>query len=190
MSVKKSTTRTTFLILALAFVSALLIAGVTYTACGISEDGNQPSAIECDEAEKSSISGRVIIKSDVQTIPDTRAGGGLVVAIPSGEFTLLLDEAEIENWEGSLRSARLRICKELFEAHTQASAKLQPDGSYCLPLPPGSSVVCLANLGETRPELFPVNVQGCLEIVIYEGQRYNLNIYFGLGGVTSPYYSR
>ena len=152
----------------------------------MSQDGNQssPSPIECDGATNSSISGRVIIKSDVQTIPDSSPGSGLVVAIPSGEFALLLDEAEIENWEGSLRSARFRISEEVFAARTETSAKLQPDGSYCLPLPPGGYVVCLANLGEIHPELFPIDVKGCLDIVIYEGEKSNRDIFFGLGGVT------
>jgi hypothetical protein len=136
-----------------------------------------------EPAEKSSVTGKVLHKSDVMTIPDTPYSQGMVLAVSGESFPALLKQVGIV--PGSQR-IQFAMSNELFSSYVSASAELKGNGSYTLQLDPGKYALCVGNLGAPppNPEAFPVYVYGCLNVLVKTGEERFIDIFFGIGGVT------
>ena len=134
-------------------------------------------------AEKSSVTGKVLHKSDVMTIPDTPYSQGMVLAVSEDSFPALLKHVGIV--PGSQR-IQFAMSNELFSSYVSTSAELKQNGNYTLELNPGNYALCVGNLGAPppNPEAFPVYVYGCLEVSVKSGDKKSIDIFFGVGGVT------
>ena len=129
--------------------------------------------------DKAYISGKVIHKSDVMTIPDSPYSSGLILAVSSESLMSLLDHAETPNLEST------QLNKELFSNYIASSTSLEKDGNYSLYLKPGSYSLCACNLGASHPdpEAFPIYIYSCLDIVVKGGESHSVDIFFGMGGM-------
>lgn len=128
---------------------------------------------------KAHISGKVIHKSDVMTIPDNPYSSGLVLAVPSESLASLLDHTKAHDLEST------ELTKELFSNYVVSSVTLEEDGYYSLYLKPGGYSLCACNLGASHPDpkAFPIYIYSCLEIVVKGGEKRSVDIFFGMGGI-------
>ena len=137
------------------------------------------------ERELVNIRGQAMRKSDVVQDPNTPINEAFLLAIPSEEFDLLLEEAGLSRAPTNRLMSLLVLTEELFEKYVEASATSQQNGDYELQVPPGNYFLCLANLGLPRqPEVFPADVYGCSEITVPEGTQLIQDIFWGEAGVT------
>lgn len=136
------------------------------------------------EGEQVNIRGRVRSKSDVSLFSGGPLGGVLVLAIPSDKVDPLLEEVGLPKGVLTLSEAlELPVLSaDLLEKYVEDSAISQQNGKYALRVPPGSYVLCLANIG--RSEMLPAYVNGCFEVTVLEGQRLRQDIFWGMAGVT------
>lgn len=132
--------------------------------------------------------GKVIHKSDVQTIPNSSYSSGQVLAITSDNFVKLTD---IENTGFSVEEQmpqhfQFSISEELFTKFVESSISIGNDGSYSSNLTPGTYTLCLGNLNNPNSQEFPISILGCVDNVqIHSNERLYLDLYFGEGGLTT-----
>lgn len=145
-----------------------------------------PASPELRRKGEESIRGQAMRKSDVVQDPNTPIDEAFLLAIPSEEFDLLLEEAGLSRASTNRLMSLLVLTEELFEKYVEASATSQQNGEYELKVPPGNYFLCLANLGLPRqPEVFPADVYGCIEITVPESTQLIQDIFWGEAGVTS-----
>jgi len=165
-----------------AVVAAFALLTVVLSSCRLTET---VPLVE-GEGEEVNIRGQAMRKSDVVQDPNTPIDEAFLLAIPSEEFDLLLEEAGLSRASTNRLMSLLLLTEELFEKYVEASATSQQDGEYELKVPPGNYILCLANLGLPRqPEVFPADVYGCIDITVPEGTQFSQDIFWGEAGVTS-----
>ena len=165
-----------------AVVAAFVLLPVVLSSCRLTET---VPLLE-GEGEGVNIRGQAMRKSDVVQDPNTPIDEALLLAIPSEEFDLLLEEAGLSRASTNRLTSLLVLTEESFEMHVEASATSQQNGDYDLKVPPGNYFLCLANLGLPRQlETFPADVYGCIEITVPEGTNLLQDIFWGEGGATS-----
>lgn len=130
------------------------------------------------------LSGRVITKSDVATIPDLPLEA-LVLTIPYESVASFLAALDAEV-EGDPAHLGLVVPEALFEEYVAAHARSSADGAYALDVGAGRYWVCLADIGGGGPAApSPTYVNGCVDITVPEGERSAQDIYWGEAGVTA-----
>ncbi len=172
------------LFVALIVVAALLLVGVitAYQFWQQQTQNNQiPEVIPPNEAL---ISGQVIHKSDVQTIPDTPATEGTILAFSSDNFQQFLAEAKLEEDynESNLWRIQAGVSDEIVSKYKVASSPLDSEGRFSMSTEAGNYFICLTNSGK-----FPVEADwvfvGCKEVQVQEGQKTDLDITSVFGGI-------
>ena len=131
---------------------------------------------------KAQLSGKVMHKSDVATIPDFPYSAGAVLAIPAERWDELMSRVGLH---GALQYVQFAIGRGTFDEFVVAATTIDSDGSYRLSLRPSHYVICVGNLTgpPPDPEAYPVSINGCLGPVMVEGNRKSIEISFGEGGV-------
>lgn len=144
-------------------------------ACSPSFDGSANHATE-PGAER--IHGHVTHVSDVSSIEDSRYSSGVVLAIGNDAWKPMADSLEI-----GTRTAGFEIPEDGFRKAVAGSAPLGRDGTFSISVPPGSYMICVANLGESSSAP-PAYVYGCAELELLP--RTVRSVYFrnGEGGLT------
>jgi len=138
--------------------------------------------------ELTTISGRVMSKSDVQTIPDSPINGWVIALsrVNFDEITRDTGFTDTEKNNDFLLRSSFDISEEQFQKFVAANTISSAQGAFELSLTQGDYLLCLANLFTVNPPgTFPANIIGCIELHVQERKKVKQNIFWGEAGVTS-----
>lgn len=149
--------------------------------------GEPTLTIPARETGGITISGRVLRKSDVMTVPHRPLPGVLVLAISWENVDQLLDDAGATD-PLNANLARLfpfLLPHDAVAAYVKSSATTDGNGAYTVRVSAGEYATCLANIGsQPQPSDAPVRVFGCIKVAVTEGNSVKQDIWWGIGGVT------
>ncbi len=133
-----------------------------------------------------SVSGYVMSKSDVATIPDSPLET-LVFVIHSASFDLLLEEAGAARpTEGDYGKLGLSFPPDLLDKYVVASAISRPDGQYGLQVPVGTYLLCVADPSSAmQTTIQSIYVLGCVKVAVSSDMSVTQKLYVQFGWVTS-----
>lgn len=161
----------------------ILIGGGIFTYWLISKQESGP--LGEIPPEKAIVTGQVIHKSDIMTIPDFPEEG-TILAISSDDFDSFLVEAGFadEFVKSELWHFQGAVLDEIASKYFIASATLNSEGRFSMSLNRGTYILCLTNTRKQSPGELPVRFQGCLETEVQQGQELELNITSAFGGIS------
>lgn len=145
--------------------------------------GGPDASFESASETPSGLSGRVLVRSDVQSIPDRPFMAG-VLAVPADRGQAFL--AALGTEDETQPPERLDVpltpeAEALLVAHTESTE----DGAYTLDIEPGTYWVCLSGIGDTADpqDAAPALVNGCARLDFQGAEPTDL--YWGEAGVTT-----
>lgn len=130
------------------------------------------------------IAGQLIIKSDVQTIPDIPAIEGSIALIPSEKFNLFVKEEEISSSFDDRQLGHLQkaLSEEVALKYIASTIPFDEKGTFADVISQGNYILC-HNYNSSKQSQFPVKILGCIRIEAKEGEKVNLNLESVFGGL-------
>jgi hypothetical protein len=133
----------------------------------------------------SRISGRVIARSDVQTLADAPLAGVQVLAVSAESLRSLLIVAGLT--EGAAESPgllTLSVPDAPRDRYVAASSTSQPSGEYAIEIAPGIQFICLGRLDRGDPSP-GTHISGCLQVDVPAESQLRMDLFWGEAGLTA-----
>lgn len=132
------------------------------------------------QAEQVRVSGVVMARSDVRSVPDTPYSSGIVIVVAHQEMARLLSRVGGGSSGSVPTPPPLRVTDELQREFVVTSSLLQSDGYYSVSLNPGDYYFGVGNLGRSHldPAALPTRVYGWVSAHVAAGKTRTIDIFY------------
>jgi len=173
----------------LGMVPKLFLSVVLTLSCNVSNEASvasrssehqKPTSTSSSDSVHAVLTGTVMHRSDVVGEPDEPYSTGVVLIVPAQSRDSLLSRSGKQQLE-----LIYQMTDELYADFVTSSAVIDQRGRYTLQLTPGSYIVFLGNIGQSRPDPRdpPVVIYGHFITHLQPGKQHLVDMFFGEGGL-------